>query len=414
MRVLCSTTAGDGHFGPLKVVARACLNAGHEVRVAAPDSYAGAVRRAGLDQVAFADVPTEIMAPVFAGLADLGPEEANATVMRDVFGRLDAQHALPALRAAVAAWRPDIILRDPAELGSLAAAEAAGVPHAEVAIGVGALELWARAHLAEPLAELDALVGLPEGRLLAAVAGAPVFTMVPASLDGPVGRSQTAVGQPRPVIRYRAPSGVSGARLPATWGDPDLPLVYVTFGTVAAGLGPFGGVFDSALTALAELPVRVLLTTGHAGGREVARPWPPNAHVEKYWPQDEVMPLADVVVGHGGFGTTLSALYAGVPQVIVPLFTKDQDLNADRVVAVGAGIRLDGGTSAVSQLGAAVTRVLADAEFRRRAGEVAIEIAGLADTAQVVREVERLGRRRSLSNPAGGRFRDTGRTRPGP
>ena len=396
VRVLCSTTAGDGHFGPLKAVARACAEAGHEVRVAAPQSYAGAVRRSGLEQVVFADVPSQVLGPVWAGLADLGWEEANETVMREVFGRLDAQHALPALRAAVETWRPDVVLRDPAELGSLAAAEVTGTPHAEVAIGVGALEVWAQALLAAPLAELDALVGLSDGQLLAAMAAAPVFTSVPASLDGTVGRSQTAGGEPRPVIRYRASSdggAVKRPRLPAGWGDPDLPLVYVTFGTVAAGLAPFGGVFESALAALADLPVRVLLTTGHAGGFEVARPWPANAHVEKFWPQDEVMPFADAMVGHGGFGTTLTALGAGVPQVIVPLFTTDQDLNADRVVAVGAGVRLHGGPSAVSQLGPAVARVLADAEIRRRARDVATEIAALPDAAQIVREIERLARR---------------------
>jgi len=45
MRVLVSTTANDGHFGPLQPFARACTAAGHEVRVAAPASYGGALAR---------------------------------------------------------------------------------------------------------------------------------------------------------------------------------------------------------------------------------------------------------------------------------------------------------------------------------------------------------------------------------
>lgn len=196
VRVLCSTTAGDGHFGPLMVVAHACAEAGHEVRVAAPESYAATVRRAGLDHVAFADVPMQVIGPVLAGLPEMGWDEANETVMREVFGRLDAQHAFPALRAAVDAWQPDIVLREPAELGSLAAAAVTGTRHAEVAIGVGALKDWALALLAEPLAELDALVGLAQGRLLAAMAAAPVFTTVPASLDGPADRPVPGTGEP--------------------------------------------------------------------------------------------------------------------------------------------------------------------------------------------------------------------------
>lgn len=390
VRVLCSTTAGDGHFGPLVPVARACLDVGHEVRVAAPVSFAGAVGRAGLDHSPFADVPPEIIAPVFASLPGLGFAQANETVMREVFGRLDAQHALPGLEATIGEWRPDVVLREPAEFASLAAAEAAGVPHVEVSVGLEEVMLWARDHLVEPLAELDALAGLAEGRLMAAMTTAPACTTVPASLDnaGPGSRGGRVVD--RPITRYRVATAPHGGRLPAAWGEADHPLVYVTFGTVAAGLGHLAEVFGTALAVLADLPVRVLLTTGHAGGPVPARPWPANAHVEKFWPQDDVMPLAAAVVGHGGFGTTMSALSAGVPQVLVPLFTTDQELNAARVAAVGAGIRLGGGPAAVSDLAGAVTRVLADGGIRRRAQEVAAEMAALPDVSAVVGEIERI------------------------
>ena len=59
MRVLFATTANDGHFGPLLPVVRACVDAGHEVRVAAPESYAAAVTSAGFAHVPFADAPPE-------------------------------------------------------------------------------------------------------------------------------------------------------------------------------------------------------------------------------------------------------------------------------------------------------------------------------------------------------------------
>jgi len=362
------------------------------VRVAAPASFAGAVRRAGLEQLPFADVPPELMGAVFAQLEGLGPEVANQTVIRDVFGRLDAQHALPGIQAAVAAWRPDIILREPAEFASLAVAEATDIPHVEVAIGVGQMMTLAQEHLIAPLAELEALAGLPEGRLMRAMTTAPVFTMVPASLDNIDNGSDIPQAAGRPVMRYRVAAATSGGRLPKPWGDPGHPLVYVTFGTVAAGLGQMSEVFPAALDALADLPVRVLLTTGDAGGLELPRPWPTNTHVEKFWPQDEVMPFAAAMVGHGGFGTTMSALAAGVPQVLVPLFALDQELNAGRVDASGAGLRLAGGPAAVRGLGAAVTQVLDDPDMRRRAREVAAEIASLPSLAAVVEEAERIAR----------------------
>lgn len=404
MRVLCSTTAGDGHFGPLAVLAQECSAAGHEVQVAAPASFASAVGRAGLRHVSFPDAPAEALADVFETLPAMSLERANQTVMAEVFGRLDAQAAFPVLQAVVADWRPDVILREAAEFGSLAAAEVAGVPHAEVAIGVGALMAWARDHLVDPLSELDMLAGLEPGHLSLAAHGSPLFTMVPPSMDEAVGRAGPNEGPDRDVVRYQARREAAGGRLPATWGDPDAPLVYVTFGTVAAGLGLMDEVFRSALDALSGLPVRVLMTTGYAGD-VVLSDVPRNAHVEKYWPQDQVMPLASAVVGHGGFGTTLSALSAGVPQVVVPLFTTDQRLNADAVSALGVGVSLPRGPDAVPDLAAAVLRVLSDEGIRHRAGEVAAQISSLPDPSGAVGEISRIADRTDAPTSEPGRSR---------
>src|SRR6476619_998989 len=95
MRVLFATTAGTGHFGPMMPVARACAAAGHEVRVAAPVSFAGHVERAGLPFEPFDDVPPDVLGPIFGRLSSVSMEAANRIVVGDVFGRLDAQAALP-------------------------------------------------------------------------------------------------------------------------------------------------------------------------------------------------------------------------------------------------------------------------------------------------------------------------------
>ena len=60
MRVLVATTAGAGHLAGLLPFARACVRAGHEVRVVAPASFAPAVATAGLvhEPVADADPAT--------------------------------------------------------------------------------------------------------------------------------------------------------------------------------------------------------------------------------------------------------------------------------------------------------------------------------------------------------------------
>jgi hypothetical protein len=94
VRVLFATTAGAGHFGPPIPYAKVCGDAGHEVKVAASATFSGVVAGAGLDHAPFADVPQEIIGPIFARLPDLSFLEANETMMAEVFGRLDAQAAL--------------------------------------------------------------------------------------------------------------------------------------------------------------------------------------------------------------------------------------------------------------------------------------------------------------------------------
>src|SRR4051794_7523104 len=68
VRVLMSSTANEGHFGPLLPLARAAVVAGHEVCVAAPASFAPAVQRTGLRHLPFADAPAELIGPVMARL----------------------------------------------------------------------------------------------------------------------------------------------------------------------------------------------------------------------------------------------------------------------------------------------------------------------------------------------------------
>ena len=151
-------------------------------------------------------------------------------------------------------------------------------------------------------------------------------------------------------------------------------LVYVTFGTIAGGVADARAVYRIALDALADLSVRALLTTGPGMDPAALGTIPPNVHVEAWIPQREVLARATAVVCHGGSGSVIAALAAGLPLVIVPLFA-DQPYNARRVAALGAGIDLPSPTAAA--LRAAIARALDDAELRRGAERIAAEIAGL-------------------------------------
>lgn len=391
MRVLVASTAGAGHLaGPLPF-ARAAAQAGHEVRVAAPASFAATVTATGFVHEPLGDADPAVLGAAFGRLSSLSRREANDVVVQEVFGRIDTAAALPAMREVVHRWRPDVVLREPAELSSYVAAHDAGVPHVQCNIGLDRLDDRFLPLLEQPLEELGCdTTGLRE---------APRWTVVPPTFD------QRAADVRGPLTAGREPgAGSPLGGLPAAWGGPDDPLVYVTFGSVAAGVGLFPGVYAAVLEQLAPLPLRVLMTLGAAGDPAALGPLPPTVHVERWWPQADVLPGAALVVGHGGFGTTQAALVAGVPQVVLPLFSFDQFVNAERVQAVGVGRAVvdpraadlpssdiyPRGPAVTSRLAEAVTDVLGDPAWLGRARALAEDVERLPTTVEVVASLPEL------------------------
>src|SRR5204862_8049677 len=110
---------------------------------------------------------------VAGSLPTLSIEEANRPLIADIFGRLDAQAALPGITRTVEEWRPDVVVREPCELASLVAAERAGVPQVQVAIGMAWADDSFTSLLAEPLAELSVLAGLADSAAAGAVHRSP-------------------------------------------------------------------------------------------------------------------------------------------------------------------------------------------------------------------------------------------------
>lgn len=367
MRILFSTTAGEGHFGPMVPFARAAVDAGHEVAVAAPESFASSVSSAGLKHLPVDDVPGHLIGAVMGQLPTLPRLDANKLVVGEVFGRLDTQFALPKMREIFRDFRPDVVLREPAEFASAVTAVETGTRSMIVAIGVDELDEFFRETVRPALGEF----GIDDDT---AVWNVPQVTLLPASFD--------TANNDHIVSRYRD-LPVQSVELPDWWNGSDAPLAYVTFGSVAANIGLFPRLYRHAIDQLANLDVRVLLTIGRSADPADLGTLPPNVHVEQWFPQAGALAQAAVAIGHGGFGTTLGALVAGVPSVVMPLFSIDQFINARRVFECGLGFSLDGLSSPAADpatagdLAAAVQEILTHAEIRERAEKIAAEVAAL-------------------------------------
>lgn len=383
--MLFSTTANDGHFGPLLPFARACVASGHDVRVAAPVSYGAALARVGLTHDPFDDAPAELIGPIMARLPTMPVQEANDVVVREVFARIDAQAALPSIMATIERWQPHLVVRESAELGSLVAAERVGMPHVQVCIGMHEVAHRFAEVIGDPLAELARLAGLAEGRMPAALGGETILSLVPELLDYPSGEVLPDADKVR---RFHEPASEQDAPPPPEWGDPDLPLIYVTFGSVAGSIPTFAGVFREAVDALADLDARIVMTVGRKVEPRNLGPLPANAYVQQWLPQETVLAHAAAMLGHGGFGTTMGALAAGVPQVVAPLFAFDQQVNGDHVAAVGAGLTTGLWPGAVQRGATEIPRLLQDPSFAESAVRIATAIHELPPPTEAVSVLE--------------------------
>ena len=367
--------------------ARAFERAGHELMFAGPPDLAAAVEAAGFDFWQFDPPPQDELGEIWGRVPELPPEEANEVVVGEIFGRLNSTAALPKLRAAFEDWRPDVVLRDPNEYASALAAELHGVPHARVAIGLVSTEELGLRIAAGPIDAIRRAEGLPPDPGGDVLRGSPYLSTFPRTLDE---------GEHPDTHRFHDPAWDEPAgELPGWWpGRKDQPLVYVTFGSVAGSFPQALPVYGVALDAVSELPVRVLLTVGRDLDLDTLPEAPANVRIEPWVPQQDVLGHAAAAVVHGGSGSTLGALAAGLPLVVVPLFA-DQPENARRVAEVGAGIAVEPAredpAATIEPLRAAIESVLADRSYRECAGALAEELRGEPPVDAAVAMLDRHG-----------------------
>jgi len=359
------------------------------VLVAGPPELGGQAEAAGFAYWEVDPPSRDELDPIWARVPQLSQDEANVVVIGDIFGRLNTAAALPKLRAAFEDWRPDVVLHDPNEYASPLIAERLAIPHARVAISLASTEelsLRLSGPAVDPIRRAEGLPADAEGEWLRR---SPFLTVFPAGLDD---------GAQPDTHRFRDPDWDAPAReLPDWWpGRHGDPLVYVTFGSVVGGFAQALPVYDVALAAVAELPVRVLLTVGRELDLDILPEAPENVRIERWVPQQDVLAHAAAAVVHGGSGSTLGAIAAGVPLVVMPLFA-DQPMNARRVAEVGAGLAVEPDRAnvqaAIEPLGEAIQTVLAEPSYGERARQIADEVRAEPPADDAVPLLQRLGRR---------------------
>lgn len=369
MRVLLGCSLGGlGHLTPVVAAARALDGLGHDTVVLVPPALSDAAADTGVEFRVGGEPPRVVVDEIWERVRAGPPDAVSGLIDRELFAGHCTEAMLGAATSLCDTWQPQLVVREPCEYATAVAAHRLGIAQVVVAISQSRIEHDVLAHVADTLARY--------GRdVVDTIAASPYLTSFPGSLDP----------SPWPdTRRFRQPSFPSGP-LPDWWPNDVGPLIYVTFGSVLGHLAEARSVFHTALAAVSDLPVRVLMTVGRTVDPADLLPVARNVHIERWVPQDDVFAQADLVVCHGGSGTTFGALAAGLPLVVCPLFA-DQSSNGRLVERAGAGVVLEAhelpggglgslGPGDVAPLRRAIEAVLGEPSHARTARRIAGEIA---------------------------------------
>ncbi|GIG55753.1 glycosyl transferase [Longispora fulva] len=370
MRILFTFIGGSGHFHPLVPVARAAQAAGHTVAVAGGGTMVTTIEEAGF--TAFATSPPRPRRAPDHGPLEPADPAGEARHLREGFAGTGARRHAAVLPGIVARWRPDLLVRDEVDFGAAIVAELLGLPCATVLVLAAGTFLRPEI-VAEPLHELRAEKGLPPDPALTMLERGLVLSPFAPSFRSP------AAPLPPTAFSYRATAGAP-ARAATT-----RPTVYFTLGTIYT----HPELHTRVLTGLRDLPADIIMTVGEHIDPAGFGPQPAHVRIERFIPQDELLPRCDLVVSHGGSGSMIGTLTHGLPAVLLPMGA-DQPHNAARCVELGVGRALDPITVTPDEVRQAVSAVLAEPGYRRAAARIQTEISTLPPVAATVAALERL------------------------
>ena len=389
MRLLFTFAGGSGHFLPAIPIARAAMARGHAVAFCAEERMLRTVEAAGfpmIDSGGLTLADPSLRGPLLP--FDRGREEQ---VIREVFAGRTASERASRLLDVYDIWKPDVIVRDEVDFGAAVAADRLGIPHASIVVlaagGVIRPDL-----VAEPLDALRAEHGLPADPRLETLHRHLTLVPVPPTFRTPSDPLPATARHIHPAVLDSATMTAQhdvSRHLAIDWLQErsGRPTVYFTLGTVFHQES--GDLFSRVLAGLSELDANIIVTVGREIDPAELGHQPTNVRIDRFVPQEALLPHCDVVVSHAGSGSVIGALAFGVPLVLLPMGA-DQPLNADRCQALGVARVLDPLTVSSGDVRLAVVDVFGAPNYRDMATRIQNEIAQLPTSADAVTWIEAL------------------------
>ncbi|RAJ38491.1 UDP:flavonoid glycosyltransferase YjiC (YdhE family) [Kitasatospora sp. SolWspMP-SS2h] len=372
MRMLFTGPAAPTHLFPMVPTAQALRAAGHEVLFASPAPF-DQLRQAGFPIVEIGDGRPlrdsfEAVTPAGESVRYARPHLTQDEILdRAAVAFAHASRAtVDGLYAVADGWGADLLVHDSCLASAQLVAAKLKIPAALHNFGfTSGLDLAARL--------ADHFTDLYEAHGVAGPAATTPLNIVPESLGGDPG------GLRMRYLPYNG-GGVVPADLLRRGGRA---RVAVTLGTVVTEVDGVDAI-ARLVAAAAEVDADFLLAVGGADLAALGT-LPANVRPLPWVPLAELLRVCDAVVHHGGSGSALTALQAGVPQLVLPQGA-DNFTVADTLVAAGAGLRATSGDVDTALL----TRLATDPALRAAATRLRAENEALPTPAATVPAIEAL------------------------
>jgi UDP:flavonoid glycosyltransferase YjiC (YdhE family) len=372
MRLVFTSLASHGHLYPLLPLAVAAREAGHRVTFATGEALLPTVRKAGLEAAPAGIGMREAFTAGREGAAQR-PQNMDPSELAPLIGRVMGND-LPRrffadLQPLLEREKPDLVVAESANPGGALAAMVAGIPVVWHTFGRVSREGFGQS-IRQSISAFATELGLPEE----AASTGPHIDICPESAQSP-----DFLGNPGRVPLRPVPWS-DPIDLPAGIADRDRgrPLVYLTLGTAMGD----ADVLREAIAGLATLAADVLVAAGPTVAVDALGEVPANVRIESWVPQADLLPHLDLVVHHGGSGTTLGAFGAGLPQLLLPQGA-DQFSNAEVVRELGLGDRLIGAEVTAATVAERAGHLLRDDAVRTATRRMAEEVAAMPTPAEI-------------------------------
>ncbi|MEC1737461.1 glycosyltransferase [Bacillus mojavensis] len=164
----------------------------------------------------------------------------------------------------------------------------------------------------------------------------------------------------------------------------DGPLMLISLGTAFNAWPEF---YKMCIEAFRNSSWQVIMSVGKTIDPESLDEIPANFTIRQSVPQLEVLAKADLFISHGGMNSTMEAMNAGVPLVVIPQMY-EQELTAKRVDELGLGIYLQKEEVTVSRLQEAVQAVSGDQEVLSRVKNMQKDVKEAGGAERAAAEIE--------------------------